>query len=110
MYIQWSPPDALKQYVAAHPIEDNKTFQETEEPKDPWMAEARRVFAGLNDSDKLDLPGFGEVSLAAARDGIKAIYDQALSQSWNDYAARGGTPDVPATQKEIPPVLDTDLR
>ena len=110
MYIQWSPPDGLLQYIAAHPIEANKTFQETEEPKDPWMAEARRVFAGLNNSDKLDLPGFGEVSLAAARDGIKAIYDQVLSQSWNDYGARAGTPDVPATQKDLPPALDTDLR
>lgn len=110
MYIQWSPPDALKQYVAAHPIEDNKSFQETEEPTDPFMLEARRVFAGLNATDKLDLPGFGEVSLAAASDGIKAIYDQLLSQGWNDYSARGGAPEVPAAQKDILPTLNKELR
>ncbi len=110
MYIQWKPPDGLLQYVAKHPIDQNKAFQETAAPTDPWMLEARRFLAGLNESEKLDLPGFGEVSLAAARDGIKAIYDQLLNQGWNDYFARGGTPTVPATQKDIPPAVNADLR
>ena len=110
MYIQWKPPAALLQYIAKHPIDQNKNYQETAAPTDPWMLEARRFMAGLNDTDQLDLPGFGPVSLQAARDGIKAIYDQLLSQGWNDYFARGGTPSVPVTQKDIPPTVDADLR
>ncbi len=110
MYIEWQPPAELLQYVAAHPIDKNKSYQETAEPTDPWMLQARRFLAGMNDSETFDLPGFGPVSLAAARDGIKAIYDQLLDQAWNDYFVRGGTPSVPATQKDIAPALNTDLR
>jgi cytochrome c oxidase cbb3-type subunit II len=110
MYIQWKPPDALSQYVAKHPIDQNKNFVETAPSTDPWMQEARRFLAGLNDSDSMNLPGFGEVSLAAARDGIKAIYDQLLNQGWNDYFARGGSPSPPPSQKDIPPDVNLDLR
>jgi cytochrome c oxidase cbb3-type subunit II len=110
MYIQWHPSDATLSLVKAMPIEDNVDFKEDVSPTDPWMLEARRALAGLNDQDKFDLPGYGELSLAAARDDIKAIYDQLLNQGWNDYFARGGSPVVPATQKDIAPTVDADLR
>jgi cytochrome c oxidase cbb3-type subunit II len=108
MYIQWSPPDTLLQYIAKNPIAENQSFQETEPPLDAFVIEARRCFAGLNDSNSFDLPGFGTISLAATASGIKTIYDQLLNQGWNDYTARGGTPDVPITQKDIPPNLIQD--
>jgi cytochrome c oxidase cbb3-type subunit 2 len=110
MYIQWAPPPDLLGFLATHPLEENKYFQETAEPEDPWMQQARRFLAGLNEGDTFDLPGFGTVSLAAARDGIKAIYDQLLDQGWNDYFVRGGTPSVPPAQKDVPPAVNTDLR
>jgi mono/diheme cytochrome c family protein len=110
MYIQWKPPAPLLQYIKAHPIDQNKKYTETSLTTDPWMLEAQRFLAGLNDTDTMSLPGFGTVSLAAARDGIKAIYDQLLNQGWNDYFARGGSPSVPATQKDIAPTVDADLR
>ncbi len=74
------------------------------------MLEARRVLAGLNNTDKFDLPGYGELSLGAARDDIKALYDQLLDQGWQDYFARGGSPSPPPQQKDIPPDLTVDLR
>lgn len=110
MYIQWHPSDATLSLVKAMPIADNIDFLNDAEPTDPWMLEARRVLAGLNDTDRFDLPGYGEISLAKAREDIKAIYDQLLDQGWNDYFARGGSPSPPAEQKDIPPDLTLDLR
>ena len=110
MYIQWHPPEGALALVKAMPIEDNIDFQNDAEPTDPWMLEARRVLAGLNDTDKFDLPGYGEISLAAARTDIKALYDQLLDQGWNDYFARGGSPSPPPGQKDIPPDMTSDLR
>ncbi len=110
MYIQWHPSDLVLSLIEELSLDENVDFQEDREPTDPWMLQARRALAGLNDSDKFDLPGFGEISLAAARDDIKAIYDQLLDQAWQDYFARGGTPTVPAAQRDIPPNLTLDLR
>lgn len=110
MYIQWRPSEGTLALVKAMPIEENKNFVEDTAPTDPWMLEARRVLAGLNGTDKFDLPGYGEISLAKAREDIKAIYDQLLDQGWNDYFARGGSPSPPPAQKDIPPDLTLDQR
>ncbi|MCL5736021.1 MAG: cbb3-type cytochrome c oxidase subunit II [Actinobacteria bacterium] len=110
MYIQWQPPDGLLELVKNMPIQKNVDFTEKSEPDDPFVLAARRFLAGFNNDDKFDLPGFGELSLAAARDGIKAIYNQLLDQGWNDYFTRGGSPSVPTSQRDILPAFRIDQR
>jgi cytochrome c oxidase cbb3-type subunit 2 len=137
MYIQWQPPDSLLQYIAKHPIVANKDFTEYNDASnvasetaagttvtpappgaeatstvtsDPFMLEARRDLAGLSDSDHFTLPGYGEVSLAAAAHDIRAIYEDMLNQGWADYEARGGTPLPPASQKDSLPDVQGELR
>jgi cytochrome c oxidase cbb3-type subunit II len=136
-YIQWEPPDTLLAYIAKHPILQNKDLTEfsqasneasaeaagttTPPPppgalktafttKDPFVLEARRDLAGLSDSDHFSLPGYGEVSLAAAARDIKAIYETMLSRGWTDYQARGGSPVPPASQRSALPDMTEELR
>jgi cytochrome c oxidase cbb3-type subunit 2 len=137
MYIQWHAPDTLLQYIAKHPILENKDFLEfnaasnvasaaaagTSTPppppgsaataqtiNDPFILEARRNMAGLNDKDSFMLPGYGEVSLAAAARDIRAIYQDLLDKGWADYQARGGEPVPDASQKDSLPDLTGELR
>jgi cytochrome c oxidase cbb3-type subunit II len=112
MYIQWAPTPEVNQLVAANPIGENQNFldAQTGGSTDPFMLEAQRDLAGANIKTKFDMPGFGEVSLTAARDAIKAIYDQLLAQGYNDYQARGGTPALSAQQRAVLPQFTRDLR
>lgn len=111
MYIQWQPSNDFKEFIGAYPVIDNKQFSETGPPSDdPFMLEARRLLAGLNDSDSFMLPGYGEVSLQKSADDIREIYMQLLDEGWADYVARGGDPMPPADQKDIPPELSQELR
>jgi cbb3-type cytochrome c oxidase subunit II len=137
MYIQWQPNPDLLGYVEKHPIDQNKEFVEfdpasniaqaltlgvTPSPpppgsaatalttKDPFMLEARRCLAGLNDADSFITPGYGEVSLAAAARDIRTIYEDLLDTGWADYVARGGDPIPPASQKDALPDLTEELR
>lgn len=144
MYIQWQPnPDVLG-YIKKHPILENRDYiefdaasnvasaavQGTATPppppgadataittKDPFVLEARRDLAGLNDADHFKLPGYktpgnptGEVSLAASAQDIKAIYEDLLNKGWTDYVGRGGTPVPPASQKDSLPDVTEELR
>jgi cytochrome c oxidase cbb3-type subunit 2 len=137
LYIQWQPPDTLLQYVSKHTILQNRDLIEynaasneasaeaagTSVPKgtaseaatgtvtpDPFVLEARRDLAGLNDTDHFNLPGYGEVSLAAAAHDIKAIYEDMLNKGWADYVAEGRTPTVDPAQKDSLPDLTGELR
>jgi cbb3-type cytochrome c oxidase subunit II len=110
MYIQWQPPDDLMAYVDKHPIDANKQFEEPGPPDDPFVLEARRVLAGLNDADSFMLPGYGEVSIEAAARDIKTIYEGLLDEGWSDYLDRGGDPVPSADQKDALPELGQELR
>jgi cytochrome c oxidase cbb3-type subunit II len=137
LYIQWQPPDTLLQYISKHPILENRDLIEYnaasdvassaaagttlppapagadvtgQETKDPFMLEARRDLAGMNDSDRFVLPGYGPVSLADSAKDIKTIYEDLLNKGWIDYMARGGTPVPPSSQKDSLPDMTEQLR
>jgi len=112
LYIQWAPSPGLLAYLKTHPMEQNYEFVagQAQSGGDPWFLEARRVLPGLSVNDRIMVPGYGEVSLKAARDGIRRIYDQMLTEGWHDYLARGERPIPPPGQKEIPPDLGRELR
>lgn len=109
IYIQWKPNPTLLAYVKKHPIIDNKDFITTA-TADPFALEAQRDLAGLNDKDHFKLPGYGEVSLAAAARDIRTIYEGMLNKAWVDYKTRGGTPTPPASQKDSLPDLTEQQR
>jgi cytochrome c oxidase cbb3-type subunit II len=111
-YIQWTPPDTLLQYISKHPLTENQAYLQakTGEPTDPFLEEAQFVLRGLNMNDTFTLPGYGELSLTAAADNIKTIYDQLLSQGYNDYQARGGTPAISPAQQAVLPDYIRELR
>ncbi len=112
MYVQWKPGSDIMGYVQKHAIDQNKRFigQDTPSDTDPFMLEAKREWAGMNDSDSFTVPGYGEVSLSAAARDIKAIYDNLLNQGWSDFTARGGHPVPPAEQKTAAPDLSREMR
>lgn len=109
MYIQWKPnPDVLK-FVAKSPAESLTSYTETAST-DPFVLEAQRNLPGLEASETIALPGLGGVSVANAAAEIKAMYTQMLDKAWVDYAARGGTPVPPQSQKDALPDLTEELR
>jgi cytochrome c oxidase cbb3-type subunit II len=137
MYIDWKPVPTLLQYISKHPIDQNKDFLEFDRAgdeasasaaaasptvptaaeeatavttPDPFILEARRDLAGLNDSDKFTVPGYGPVSLADAAKDIKAIYEQLLDSEYTSYQQRGGYPTPPPGQKGQLPQLNQELR
>ncbi len=77
---------------------------------DPFLAEAERVFPGLDYKDSIPLPGYGTVSLADGAAAIRAIYDDYLNRGWVDYAARDGYPALPAALKNVPPETSNEMR
>jgi cbb3-type cytochrome c oxidase subunit II len=119
-YIQWHPTPQLLTYVKKHPESAAREYQGPQTGSwpakvsgagpDAFVNEAIRIFPGLTYTDRIMLPGYGEVSLAAGASAIKAIYQKYLDQGWIDYAARGGWPPLPAAQKTIPPDNSNELR
>ena len=72
---------------------------------DPFIQEAMRVFPGLSPADKLMLNDRKTpLSLTAAANAIKAIYDDFLNRAWADAKARGEKLP-PGSQKDIPPTV-----
>ncbi|HEY3318559.1 MAG TPA: cbb3-type cytochrome c oxidase subunit II [Coriobacteriia bacterium] len=139
MYIQWVPTPGVTEYIAKHPIGQNKDYLEYDKASeeasahaagtttippapsgagteavltstDPFMLEARRDLAGLNDGDHFVVPGYGEVSLKKAAEDIKGIYEQLLDSAYASYGQRGGTPVPTDAQKNALPDLPEELR
>ncbi len=111
MYLAWKPPSELMTYVKKHPIQDNKDFQGWVAGKeDPFLAEAARIWAGMNMQDSFNVPGYGEVSLQKAAADIKAIYDEVLNAGYQYYQESGGQPAVPRSLIDVPPAIDRELR
>lgn len=113
MYIQWKPPDTLLTYIEKHPITENQEYIENLPTQDPFMMEARRVLFGMNEKDHFVLPGYGEVSLRAARDDIKRRYEAMLDEGWRDYTKRESAERehaIPPEQRSYPPDMARELR
>jgi cytochrome c oxidase cbb3-type subunit 2 len=105
-YITWQPSKELLAWVKSHQkLQNNAAFSKAQ-VTDPFTQEAMRVFAGLNPSDSLVVPGMSTpLSLRDAAAGIKGIYQRLLDRAWAD-ARRRGDKLPPIAQKNIPPQVE----
>ncbi|MEA2282424.1 MAG: cytochrome c oxidase cbb3-type subunit [Solirubrobacteraceae bacterium] len=105
-YIPWQPSKELLAWVKSHQkLQNNAAFSKNQ-TTDPFVQEAMRVFAGLNPSDSLVVPGMPTpLSLQDAAAGIKRIYQRLLDRAWAD-ARRRGDKLPPIAQKNIPPQVE----
>lgn len=113
-YIQWTPPPPLLTYISKHPLSEAPGFVLKQEPSDPFMLEAMRVLNGMSPNDRFVLPGYGEISLAAAAASIRTRYQRMLDEGWRDYLEReqgDKEHQAPLSQKaELPTLLSRELR
>jgi hypothetical protein len=102
-YITWAPSKELLAWLATtQKMEKNVSF-ESKPVTDPFMQEAMRVFPGLAPGDSFFVNGTKEsLSLNAASNAIRTIYNDLLNRAWNEAGARGEKLP-PASQKLIPP-------
>jgi cytochrome c oxidase cbb3-type subunit 2 len=104
-YIPWSPSKELIAWTKSRQqLINNQSFAAKQSPN-PYVEEARRVFAGLTTADRLVVPGLPTtLDLGNAAAGIRAIYQGLLNKAWADAAARGEKlPSI--AQKNIPPTV-----
>jgi cytochrome c oxidase cbb3-type subunit 2 len=101
-YITWQPSKELLAWVKSRQrLQDNVSFTNT--PASPFMQEAMRMFPGLNQADRLVIPGFPTpLTLKQAAAGIESLYNRLLDRAWAD-AERHGSKLPPISQKDIPP-------
>ena len=102
-YIVWQPTKELLAWVKTRQqLVNNASFQK-KPVTDPFMQEAMRVFPGLAPGDSFFVNGTKEsLSLNAASNAIRTIYNDLLNRAWNEAGARGEKLP-PASQKLIPP-------
>jgi cytochrome c oxidase cbb3-type subunit 2 len=100
-YITWQPSKELLAWLATtQKPTDNVTFDK-KAVLDPFMQEAMRVFPGLAPGDSFFINGTTEtLSLKAARNGIRTIYEDLLNRAWSDAKARG---------EKLPPVWQKNI-
>jgi hypothetical protein len=104
-YIVWSPPKELLAWIKSRQqIEANDSFAKNQ-PVNPFLQEARRVFPGLAVGDRIDVTGLETpLTLVDAAAGIKTIYEGMLDRAWSD--ARDREDKLPdESQKDIPPTV-----
>jgi hypothetical protein len=102
-YITWQPSKELLAWLATtQKPTDNVTFDK-KAVTDPFMQEAMRVFPGLSPGDRFFINGTTEtLSLEAARNAIRTIYEDLLNRAWSEAEARGEKLP-PVSQKNILP-------
>jgi cytochrome c oxidase cbb3-type subunit II len=102
-YITWQPSAELLDWLkTTQKPTDNASFDK-KAVTDPFMQEAMRVFPGLAPGDSFFINGTTEtLSLDAARNAIRTIYEDLLNRAWNEAKARGEKLP-PVSQKNIPP-------
>jgi cytochrome c oxidase cbb3-type subunit 2 len=102
-YITWQPSKELLAWLATTQKQENNVSFDKKAVTDPYMQEAMRMFPGLAPADSFYINGTKEtLSLQAARNGIKTIYQDLLNRAWSEAKARGEK--LPPTwQKAIPP-------
>ena len=99
----WQPSKELLAWVKSTQQLANNAGFDKKAVTDPYMQEAMRLFPGLSPGDHFFLNGTTEtLSLEAAANGIKAIYQDLLDRAWTEARARGEKLP-PDSQKLIPP-------
>jgi len=89
-YITWQPSKELIAWLKTTQKPTGNADFDKKAVADPFMQEAMRVFPGLAPSDHFFINGTKEtLSLTAARNAIRTIYEDLLSRAWAEAKARG---------------------
>ena len=104
-YITWQPSKELLAWLQTNQkLTGNASFDK-KAVNDPFMQEAMRVFPGLAPGDHFFINGTKEtLSLTAARNAIRTIYEDLLNRAWAEAKARGEKLP-PLWQKNILPTV-----
>jgi cytochrome c oxidase cbb3-type subunit 2 len=104
-YIVWQPSKELIAWLNTTQKPTGNAAFDKKAVTDPFMQEAMRVFPGLAPSDHFFINGTKEtLSLTAARNGIRTIYEDLLNRAWAEAKARGEKLP-PLWQKNILPTV-----
>jgi cytochrome c oxidase cbb3-type subunit II len=104
-YIVWQPSKELIAWLNTTQKPTGNASFDKKAVTDPFMQEAMRVFPGLAPSDHFFINGTKEtLSLTAARNGIRTIYEDLLNRAWAEAKARGEKLP-PLSQKNILPTV-----
>jgi cytochrome c oxidase cbb3-type subunit II len=104
-YITWQPSKELIAWLQTSQKPTGNASFDKKAVTDPFMQEAMRVFPGLAPGDHFFINGTKEtLSLTAARNAIRTIYEDLLSRAWAEAKARGEKLP-PLWQKNILPTV-----
>jgi cytochrome c oxidase cbb3-type subunit 2 len=104
-YIVWQPSKELIAWLNTTQKPTGNADFDKKAVTDPFMQEAMRVFPGLAPGDHFFINGTKEtLSLDAARNAIRTIYNDLLSRAWAEAKARGEKLP-PLWQKNILPTV-----
>jgi cytochrome c oxidase cbb3-type subunit 2 len=104
-YITWQPSKELIAWLQTSQKPTGNASFDKKAVTDPFMQEAMRVFPGLAPGDHFFINGTKEtLSLTAARNAIRTIYEDLLSRAWTEAKARGEKLP-PLWQKNILPTV-----
>lgn len=109
-YIQWKPPRALLDYMEENPAEESLDLTMDSPQTDPFLLEAHRIMNGMSPGHSFHIEGFGDVSLERFARLIEEEYNRLLDEGWDAFMVREGHPVPPASQKEILPAMNEELR
>jgi mono/diheme cytochrome c family protein len=104
-YITWQPSKELIAWLNTTQKPTGNASFDKKAVTDPFMQEAMRVFPGLAPGDHFFINGTKEtLSLTAARNAIRTIYEDLLNRAWAEAKARGEKLP-PLWQKNILPTV-----
>jgi cytochrome c oxidase cbb3-type subunit II len=104
-YITWQPSKELIAWLDTTQKPTGNADFDKKAVTDPFMQEAMRVFPGLAPGDHFFINGTKEtLSLDAARNAIRSIYNDLLNRAWAEAKARGEKLP-PLSQKNILPTV-----
>jgi cbb3-type cytochrome oxidase cytochrome c subunit len=104
-YIVWQPSKELIAWLNTTQKPTGNASFDKKAVTDPFMQEAMRVFPGLAPGDHFFINGTKEtLSLTAARNAIRTIYEDLLNRAWAEAKARGEKLP-PLWQKNILPTV-----
>jgi cytochrome c oxidase cbb3-type subunit 2 len=104
-YITWQPSKELIAWLNTSQKPTGNADFDKKAVTDPFMQEAMRVFPGLAPGDHFFINGTKEtLSLDAARNAIRTIYNDLLSRAWAEAKSRGEKLP-PLWQKNILPTV-----
>jgi cytochrome c oxidase cbb3-type subunit 2 len=95
MWTQWTPPQAMLDYVDAHPIQDGPGTNKGDADRDPFAAAASWIAPGMAPGDEILIGGKLPMSLSLLNDLVQQSYEQTLNQAILESQARGD--ELPST-------------